>query len=369
MVPGGEANTATGTGSFAAGFFAHANNDGAFVWGDTQGLGFSSTNNDSFNVQAHGGARFVTGGTGMSVDGPVSVTSLTATNLTITSTGTIGIGTTTPVAGLDVENSPTGVNHGTWGYLQQPGYTAGPFGGSPSLAIYTSGAIGAGTYYAFSDARIKNIIGVSSGGKDLKTLRAIEVTDYTYKDTVANGSRQVKKVIAQQVESVYPQAVSKTTGVVPDIFQAAPQHDGWVKLATNLKVGERVKLVSENGQGIYPVRETRDGAFRTDFKPATDKVFVYGREVNDFRNVDYEALTTLNISATQELARKLDAQQAALTKLQDQLNQTLAEKDALLKHLAVLEARDQAREDRLARIERNLDKSSVPAKFAALNLH
>jgi hypothetical protein len=198
-------------------------------------------------------------------------------------------------------------------------------------------------------------------------LRGIEVTDYTYKDTVANGRRQVKKVIAQQVESVYPQAVSKTTGVVPDIYQAATQDDGWVKLLTNLKAGERVKLVSEHGQGIYPVLEVRDGAFRTDFKPASEKVFVYGREVNDFRNVDYEALTTLNISATQELARKLEAQQAVLTRLQDQLNQTLAEKEMLRKHLAALESRDQEREDRLARIESSLDKNATHAAYVVIH--
>ncbi len=29
-------------------------------------------------------------------------------------------------------------------------------------------------------------------------------------------------------------------------------------------------------------------------------VFVYGREVNDFHTVDYEALSMLNVSATQE---------------------------------------------------------------------
>ena len=36
-----------------------------------------------------------------------------------------------------------------------------------------------------------------------------------------------------------------------------------------------------------------------------DKVFVYGEEVDDFRTVDYEGLTTLNISATQEIAKRL----------------------------------------------------------------
>lgn len=45
----------------------------------------------------------------------------------------------------------------------------------------------------------------------------------------------------------------------------------------------------------------------TDVK--SDRIFVYGEEVNDFRTVDYEGLTTLNISATQELSKLLKKQQ------------------------------------------------------------
>jgi hypothetical protein len=37
-----------------------------------------------------------------------------------------------------------------------------------------------------------------------------------------------------------------------------------------------------------------------------DKIFVYGREVNDFRVVDYEALSMLGISATQALLQRLE---------------------------------------------------------------
>ena len=35
-------------------------------------------------------------------------------------------------------------------------------------------------------------------------------------------------------------------------------------------------------------------------------VFVYGKEVNDFHTVDYEALSTLNISATQALVKRIN---------------------------------------------------------------
>jgi len=54
-VAGGRFNTATAPYSLAAGQNAHAVNQGAFVWADSQGTSFSSTANDQFNVRAQGG--------------------------------------------------------------------------------------------------------------------------------------------------------------------------------------------------------------------------------------------------------------------------------------------------------------------------
>ena len=51
-------------------------------------------------------------------------------------------------------------------------------------------------------------------------------------------------------------------------------------------------------------------------------IFVYGKEVNDFHTVDYEALSTLNISATQALVKRLndlEAQNATLKRKLDKV--------------------------------------------------
>lgn len=175
---------------------------------------------------------------------------------------------------------------------------------------------------------------------DLKTLLGIEITDYTYRDTLAKGNQPQKKVTAQQVEQVYPQAVNRSTDEVPDIYQWASIKDGWVELASDLKVGERVKLIGEKQQGIYPVLEVRDGAFRTDFQPKGDRGFVYGREVDDFRTVDYEAIAMLNVSATQELHRELMAlksENAALRGKNTELERRLDGLERLLERLALAE--------------------------------
>jgi chaperonin cofactor prefoldin len=72
--------------------------------------------------------------------------------------------------------------------------------------------------------------------------------------------------------------------------------------------------------------------------------------VSDFRIVDYDAIAMLNVSATQELAR---------------------ENEALKKRVAELEAKDRARDAKLAAIEKLLTSASTvmaqPAKPATAN--
>jgi hypothetical protein len=114
-----------------------------------------------------------------------------------------------------------------------------------------------------------------------------------------------------------------------------------VQLATDLKVGDRVRLIGEKGEGVHEVLAVEKDRFRTAFRPEGKDVFVYGREVKDFRVVDYEAISMLNVSATQELHRLLGARDAEII--------------ALKKEVATLETRDRAREARLARLEAVVD--------------
>ena len=203
-------------------------------------------------------------------------------------------------------------------------------------SIWADKEIVASTYIVVSDGRIKAELHPTDSLKDLQTLMGIEVTDYHFKDKIANGNGPQKKVIAQQVEEVYPQAVFQTTGVVPDLYNKAAVKDGWVELATDLKKGERVKLIGKTEQSVHEVLEVRDGAFRPDGQVDDEQVFVYGREVKDFRTVDYDAIAMLNVSATQEMKREKDAEIQAL-------DRQLKEKDA---KIAVLEAKVAAQDKR-----------------------
>ena len=303
----------------------------------------------------------------LTVNGNVTATTITATNFIgdgsqltgvlkdlggdVTFSGKVGVRSNLYTLG----SMGVGVTNNTRGKLEVVGIQLYPSGGSGSrfdgsgvyvqttlfnnanVGIFSESAmLTLANYLVASDARIKNVVGRSDGVTDLATLMGIEVTDYTHKDVIQKGVGKHKKVIAQQVEKIYPQAVSKSTGPVPDIYKPASVKDGWVQLHTNLKTGEKVNLKFETGAAIHEVLQVREGAFRVALPPSVSQVFVYGREVNDFRTVDYEALAMLNVSATQELARQVEALRKSEARIAE-LEQKTSQMGALERKVAELE--------------------------------
>ncbi len=242
--------------------------------------------------------------------------------LTVLKNGAVGIGTNSP-SRAKLEIIGVGASQtNTFAYLDyNSGISTGVWTAPRDYSIWASSHIAATEFHAISDRRVKDIIGRSDASADLQALMNIQVTDYTFKDTIAKGSRPMKKVIAQEVAKVYPQAVhTSTTEVVPDIYQRAEVQDDWIMLATDLKVGERVKLITEEGAKVYGVSKVEADRFQVSGllvsppasrSKAVPPLFVYGREVDDFHTVDYEALSMLNLSATQEQQRRIEALEAA----------------------------------------------------------
>ena len=265
--------------------------------------------------------------------------------------GFVGIGTTAPGAPLHVgQGSGTGITTAT---LTREYFNAGSgtggfspgSSGSGNIMVQADGYYWAngGGYVATSDSRIKNIIGVSDNGKDLETLSKIKITDYKYIDEVANGSKPQKKVIAQQVNEFYPTAVNKNEGIIPSVYETAKSvtASGNVTIIEttkphDFKGGDEVKLVLEKSGGKTFHVSVIDAHTFSVAENISEKVFVYGKKVKDLLSIDYDALSTLNISATQELARKVaalekqnEALKSANSKL-DQQNSDLVKKvDAL----------------------------------------
>lgn len=279
----------------------------------------------------------------------------------------VGINTTSPRAPLDVTGSApyteNDVQLGEIDFFDGFGYD-GTAGSSFSnlFSIVADQYVGAMGYVATSDRRIKKEITTSSREKDLAAIQQLRVAEYRMVDTISHGAARRKGFIAQEVEKVIPGAVSQSVNFIPDIFAlatnvsyAAPAKTLTLSLskAHDLKVGERVRLHLDNDRRdlnvakvLSPYEFVVEGC-----EQSPRKVFVYGREVSDFRTVDYDHIFTVGVGAIQELARRVDAQSAELADLRAELAKLRAEKKTLAEAVADSETREQARDARLARLE------------------
>ncbi len=179
-----------------------------------------------------------------------------------------------------------------------------------------------------SDKRTKNVIGLSNNTNDLNTLMQIPIKDYKMKDFLHFGNKSFKKVIAQEVEEVFPQAINYSSNFIPNIYQPATvilkgdDIEFLIEKELDLAKNDTLKVYFAGKEKQIVVSEVLSkSSFKAKKNDITDSmiqdVFVFGKYVHDFRAVDYEALTTLNISATQELYKKIKALESQVQKLNE----------------------------------------------------
>lgn len=332
-------NNTTGRNNVANGFQALISNTtgGENVANGLSALISNTIGSGNTAIGSGAGSAIVTGNNNLalgnnaqvrdgSADNQISIQNLIyATGATggIGGPGNVGIGTNNPTqAKLVVSGFQSTTLTNYRAFNSGSNAIFGPSTANRNVSIYASNDITATQFNAFSDVRIKEVIGVSNSSNDLATIAQIKITDYKHIDKVNKGDREIKKVIAQEVKEVYPQAVSMITDVVPNIYKMAQMNEeGIITVENDLQVGEKVKIIFADGEQLLEVKEATTTSFKVESEK-TGEVFVYGREVSDFHVVDYEALSTLNISATQELLKRIEALEKANQQLTE-ANQAL----------------------------------------------
>ena len=292
----------------------------------------------------------------------------------------VGIGTDAPSYPLQVNRNTSSGSLTTYKYFSKNDATIQSGSGIvTNLSIYSVGGIlTSGSFVAESDRRIKtNIVDVDDD-RALRDLRLLKPKTYTYKDVISKGTTPVYGFIAQEVKEVIDYASNPMSQTIPNIYETATFVTDTLTLTFNTadlsrdasgSLFPKIKIKTREGKDEFiNILEVIDEHTLKVDKDLTEwggqldasgqvvpgnQIFVYGQEVNDFHNLNKDAIWTVATAALQEVDRQLQAEkqkvldlQTTLTSVQEAFAASQATLASTQETLAALVSRVNALEQR-----------------------
>ena len=283
----------------------------------------------------------------------------------ISAAGYVGIGETNPLYPLHIAGA---VSVASLNYYDNGGNFN--TGGTLNICLKVSDGTLAVYYATNSDTRIKDSIVDIDDEQSLQTLRLIKPKTYGYVDKVKRGNENVIGFIAQEIKAILPKAVTITKDYIPNFYTNCsvsttdvsnivsvtspidlswnPLHDpsgnAFIDVAGNASsdsAGNKVfnvKLYDQSNVEIIckttAILDKRSFLMDiTGSNVSQDGYFLYGQEVDDFHNLDKNAIFTVVTAAVQDIDRiqqaQIQAQQASHTQMQTHI-QAQQQADALI---------------------------------------
>ena len=295
----------------------------------------------------------------------------TTLRMTIAEYGFVGIGTDSPGYPLDVKNNGSRLGAITYWAFNSSGsdksYTTSTNGILVSIhcwdAMYTEDRVYASEFRAWSDRRIKTNIVDIDDDKALSILRKIQPKTYDYVDKIQRGNANVIGFIAQEIKEILPNAVKIMKKYIPNFYTTcqvsatdasnivlvtSPIDLSWNPLhdqSGNAFVDADGNACSDaSGNKAFDVRlyDQSNNEMICKTTSILDKrsflmditgskmvdasgnlvlekdggYFLYGQEVDDFHDIDKQAIFTVVTAAVQDIDRKQQSDEAKIAALE-----------------------------------------------------
>jgi hypothetical protein len=189
------------------------------------------------------------------------------------------------------------------------------------------------TYLTSSDSRIKEDIQDINDNSALNMILTIEPKTYKYIDKVVKGESKVYGFLAQQIREVIPEATNIQKSYIPNIMLLSDYDNNIIILPLQptkiiIKQNDKIKCYDKDNKEVFvEVEEVIDElTFRIrelETGYTDNKIFVYGTEIDDFHTLDKSYIYTLNVCSTQELHRRMEAQEKRMKELETKIEQLI----------------------------------------------
>jgi hypothetical protein len=183
-----------------------------------------------------------------------------------------------------------------------------------------------------SDIRIKENIATIDTENALNTIRKLQPKTFNYIDVVKNGIKTNYGFIAQEVDEVFSDSITKQSEYIPNIYTYAKITNkntfSFLQFSTSKLIQNApIKIYNETIEKIVTIKEIIDErSFSINEEIESDFTFVYGQQVNDFHLVEKNAIFTLTTAAVKQLDTELQEtkevvkrQQTEIDSLKDEL--------------------------------------------------
>jgi hypothetical protein len=209
-------------------------------------------------------------------------------------------------------------------------YNGGSIANRDLVFFRASGVIFPNGFTNNSDSRIKKDIEDINDDIALTKLLLIQPKTYNYIEPYRNkGFGKVYGFIAQQIREVIPEAIIIIEEYIPNIYKSClinNKREVYHNIPLDTPIDTSVKIDSDS----YKIKEIYEDHFVIDKDIVTDEAFVYGYRVNDFHTLNKDYIFTLNVCATQELHRRIEAQNVVIKSQDDRIKELETKMERML---------------------------------------